>query len=280
MATYDARPSAFTQLALTSDWESMLLAGNVPDGIDNSTAGGSAMAPSLDTAGRNAVIQAGNVLIRGQLWRCDASVSTPIPGPSSQNRIDRLVLELNRGATTSPTVVQPVVITGTPSGTPVEPPLNLTPTGLYDIPVCSWTSQSTGGLVSLVDERQFSNDQWHNITSGLPSGISILTVCRYRMKGREVKLQFGLSVSPSASTANPLGLFTLPQNYAPANEVRVGGLGCFVYGATTVSALNNITSMRLDIQAGSGLVRILDWVGGANGTGVTELEWDGSYHLD
>jgi hypothetical protein len=169
MTTYDARPSSFTQLTSTADWESLLTGMGMPDGID-ATAGG-AMAPSLDASGRNAVNAAGNVIVRGQLWRCDAPVSTPIPAASTQNRIDRLVMRLNRGATTSPTVVQPVVITGTPSGTPVEPPLVQTPTGLYDIPVCSWTSTSAGALNALLDERQFCIDNWHTITTSGWTGV-------------------------------------------------------------------------------------------------------------
>jgi hypothetical protein len=141
----------------------------LPDGIDITA--GNAMAPSLDTAGRNAVIASGNVIIRGQLWRCDAPVSTLVPAASAQNRIDRLVIRLNRGATTSPTVVQPVIITGTPSGSPVEPPLTQTPTGLYDIPVCSWTSTSAGAITALVDERQFCIDTWHAVSTPGWSGV-------------------------------------------------------------------------------------------------------------
>ena len=150
MVVYDARPSAFMQLSSTADWETFMTCANVDDGLNDPTS----FVPSLDGSGRNAVISAGSALIRGQLWRCDAPVSTPIPAASAQNRIDRLVLRLNRGATTSPTVVQPTVITGTPGSTPAEPPIVQTPTGLWDLPVSSWTSTSAGALSNLVDERQ------------------------------------------------------------------------------------------------------------------------------
>jgi hypothetical protein len=66
------------------------------------------------------------------------------------------VIQLNRAASSSPTVVQPVVITGTPSGTPTLPPLTQTPTGLFQIPVSYWTSASAGSLSGLVDQRQFA----------------------------------------------------------------------------------------------------------------------------
>jgi hypothetical protein len=169
MVTYDSRPSAFTQLTSVADWESLLTGMGLPDGIDATA--GNAMAPTLDTGGRNAVIASGNVIIKGQLWRCDAPVNTPVPAASAQNRIDRLVLRYNRGATSSPTVVQPVVITGTPSGSPVEPPLVQTPTGIYDVPVSSWTSTSAGAITSLVDERQFCLDTWHAITASGWTGV-------------------------------------------------------------------------------------------------------------
>src|SRR5580765_9011023 len=151
MVIFDARPSSFTQLTTTADWEALMSMIGPAAAIDASV--GNAMNPTLDTGGRNAVIDTGNILIKGQLWRCDAPVSTPIPAASAQNRIDRLVLRLTRGATTSATVIQPVVITGTPSGSPVEPPIVQTPTGIWDIPVSSWLSTSAGAITTLVDER-------------------------------------------------------------------------------------------------------------------------------
>src|SRR3974390_3646959 len=119
MATYDSRPSGFTQLTTTSDWESFMSAAGIWDGIDSQNS----FQVSLDTVGRNIVMTYGACLIKGQLWRTDANVSTPIPAAAAQNRMDRLVLRYNRGATSSPTVVAPVVITGTPSGTPPLPPI-------------------------------------------------------------------------------------------------------------------------------------------------------------
>lgn len=162
MVTYDARPSAFTQLTATSDWEYLLAAAGVRDGVDQF----SSLTPTLDTSGRNAVMGAGNCIIKGMLWRCDAPVSTAIPAASASNRIDRLVLRLNRGASSSPTVIQPTIITGTPSGSPAEPPLTQTPAGVWDIPICSWTSVSNGTLVGLLDERQYTGtvrDNWHDM---------------------------------------------------------------------------------------------------------------------
>jgi len=162
MATYDGRPSAFTQLSTTADWESFMSSAGIYDGVDSPNS----FTPSLDTVGRNAVIGSGQGLIKGQLWRCDANVSTAIPAASAQNRLDRLVLRLNRGATSSPGVVAPTVITGTPSGSPALPAISQTPTGLWDIPISYWTSASSGALTGLVDQRQFTGRVPLSMTSG------------------------------------------------------------------------------------------------------------------
>lgn len=161
MATYDARPSSFTQLTTTGEWEAFASAMAGVNGVDVSV--GSGMSPSLDLAGRNAVIADGNVVIKGQLWRCDAPVATPIPVASSQNRIDRLVIRYTRGATTSPTVIAPTVITGTPASSPSPPAITQTPTGIWDIPVCRYTATSAGALSGLIDERVPINDSWHDM---------------------------------------------------------------------------------------------------------------------
>jgi hypothetical protein len=223
MVTYDARPSGFTNLTLTSEWENLFSAAGIPSGIDVYT--GSAMAPSLDSAGRNAVIADGNVVIKGQLWRCDAPVSTPIPAASAQNRIDRLVLRLNRGATSSPTVVQPVIITGTPSGSPVEPPIVQTTAGIWDIPVFSWTSNSSGTLTGLVDERQFNDDVWHDLrpaSAGWSGSQSGEYPPQYRKTpdGQHVEI-FGIINLGSPYTGVNIFPGAVPPSYRPNHTVRM-----------------------------------------------------------
>jgi hypothetical protein len=179
------------------------------------------MTPSLDTGGRNAVIQSGNCIIKGQLWRCDAAVSTPIPVASGQNRIDRLVIQYNRSATTSPTVIQPIVITGTPGSSPSEPPIVQTPTGLFQIPVCSWTSASSGALTGLVDERIFTLDTWHTIPldSGWTNWASYAPA-QYRMIGRNNIQLAGAAAIASAVTGGAHNINSgspLPVPYRPAS---------------------------------------------------------------
>jgi hypothetical protein len=223
MVTYDARPSAFVQMSTTSEWEYLHSAMGCRDGIDLSF--GSGMTPSLDTGGRNAVIADGNAAIRGQLWRCDAPVSTAIPTSSSQNRIDRLVLRLTRGATTSPTVVQPVVITGTPSGSPGKPPLTQTPAGIYDIPISYWTSTSAGGLTNLIDERQFAFDVWHDmrpLSNSFVGSISGEWPPQYRLDvlNGVVKIAGAIQL-PGSGPYNGIAFFTMPAGspYIPGQSV-------------------------------------------------------------
>lgn len=221
MVTYDARPSAFTQLSTTTEWEALhTLMGKV-SGIDLST--GSGMNPTLDTGGRNAVIADGNCVIKGQLWRCDAPVSTPIPAASASNRIDRLVIRLTRTATTSATVVQPVVITGTPSGSPVEPPLVQTPTGIFDIPVSSWLSTSAGGLTTLVDERQIAVDTWHDLrpgNSGWNGSVVGFYPPQYRMGPNQRVEVFGnIGLPPGAYGGINLFANPIPAPYRPNQTV-------------------------------------------------------------
>lgn len=216
MVTYDARPSAFTQMTTVGEWEYIMSAMACLDAIDGSI--GSAMVPSLDTGGRNAVIADGVVAIKGQLWRCDAPVSTLIPAASAQNRIDRLVLRLNRGATSGPNVVVPTIITGTPSGSPAIPPITQTPTGIWDILVCRWTSTSAGALTGLIDERRLANDTWHDmrpLSNSFNGTISGSTPPQYRFSSdlKWVEIAGYVQTPPTAGNYNSIAFATLPPNY-------------------------------------------------------------------
>lgn len=211
MTTYDARPSAFTQLTTTGEWELLLSSLGCLDGIDSNT--GSALTPSLDLAGRNIVNADGQVVIKGMLWRCDAPVSTAIPAASAQNRLDRLVIRLTRGATSSPNVVLPTIITGTPSGSPALPPITQTTTGIFDIPIAHWTSTSAGAIQSLVDERVYNRDRWTNVPP--PSGWSGIN--RYKRFPELGFVVVDIQCTHSGATGN-ITFMTLPAGYAPASN--------------------------------------------------------------
>lgn len=215
MVVYDARPSQFTQLSSITEWEALWSAAAGKDAVD----GSGSFVSSFDVPGRNIVISAGSAAIRGQLWRADAPVSTPIPAASAQNRFDRLVLRYNRGATTSPTVIQPVVIAGTPSGSPVVPPLVQTPTGIWDFPICVWTSQSSGGLTGLFDNRTLIvNDTWHSISppANWFGGVN------YKMNDdKTVSLAGLVQLNTAGGAYNGVVIATLPAIYCPIGDKRM-----------------------------------------------------------
>jgi len=216
MAVFDARPSPFTQLTTMGEWERFFSLNSMNDAVDQP----GDLVASFDVPGRNIVMSAGAAIVRGQMWRCDAPVSTAIPAASASNRIDRLVLRFNRSAVTSATVIVPTIITGTPSGSPVLPPLVNTPTGLWDFPICFWTSQSNGALSALTDDRSLiANDPWHYLT--FPAGWGTAPQLGYRMtRDRDVVFQGSFQLASSGSYNN-ITLFTLPVIYRPLYPVRI-----------------------------------------------------------
>ena len=100
MALDNAFPSGTTpptQLSTAAQWESYFVAGlggatGVAQGV------GSLFAGSLNSGTRSAVVATGAAMIRGFYVNGGSSVSTSIPAASGQNRIDRLVLRLDRTA--------------------------------------------------------------------------------------------------------------------------------------------------------------------------------------
>ena len=130
---------------------------------------GSGLAGSLDTSGRNAVIGTGAAIIQAYCKPVSAPTSTPIAAPSAQNRIDRLVLRLDRSQTLPANWIVPAVITGAPGSAPSEPPLTQTTAGKWELPVCSWVSASSGALTGLKDERYFSAMVLAGVSTARPS---------------------------------------------------------------------------------------------------------------
>lgn len=222
MAVFDARPSAFTQLSTIGEWENLWSASGGVSAVD----GPAACTASFDVPGRNIVMAAGNVAIKGQLWRCDATVSTAIPSASAQNRMDRLVLRYNRGATSSPTVIVPTIIPGTPSGSPTLPSLTRTPTGIWDFPICYWTSQSNGALVSLTDNRELiANDVWHSIAPP----VNWFGGVNYKMNPDYTVTLAGMVQLPFSGSYNTAVIANLPPIYCPIGDKR------FLFLCTTQS---------------------------------------------
>jgi hypothetical protein len=206
MTVTNARPSPFLTLTTDADWESFTNGAGNGDGVVMSPS--TSLAPSLDTGGRNAVMAAGTAIIKGKLWSCDAPVSTAVPVASAQNRIDRLVLQLNRSAGTAAAFVQPVVVTGTPSGTPTIPALTQGSSGVWQLPISHWTSTSAGGLTSLVDERiDVGKTMLSGLAANMPTWL-IRPTLYFQTDTGDLYIWYGsswnfLSQAPSASQSMP-----------------------------------------------------------------------------
>ncbi|NEA22591.1 hypothetical protein [Actinomadura bangladeshensis] len=153
MALDNAYPTSASTLSTMAQWEGFFTgfsADGVLPGIRNE------FAATLNAGARTAVLDTGAAQIRGFHVDGPSTTATSIPAADTQNRIDRLVLRLDRTAATAAGWITPVVIEGTPSASPQAPALAQTPDGNYDIPIARWTSASDGSLAALVDERQFA----------------------------------------------------------------------------------------------------------------------------
>lgn len=273
MVVQDARPSAFTQLATTAEWESFVAAAGIHDGPDSP----SSFVPTLNTVGRSAILGPGRGLIKGQLWSSDEAISLQIPTEAAQPRLDRLVLQLNRTALTAESVVQPVLVAGTPAATPSLPSLIQTDSGLYQIPISYWTSAANGTLTGLVDQRQYTytvpGEQMDFFVTGQmhPVNPSLLGR-RWPVYARDAKVgtKYIIKAWGNGVWANPAQPFNIRGNWhgAPLATVPFGagllnaGLAYHYWFETEVSIRNpgptasyiSITRGMISNSAGTVLV--------------------------
>src|SRR5262245_48491450 len=150
MALEPAYPTPASALTTMAEWEAffrgMSLSGVIP-GIGNE------FSPSINSGARTVTISTGAALVRGFYVAGGSATATGVPTQDAQNRIDRLVLRLDRTAVTAADWITPVIIEGAASATPQPPARASSETGSWDLPICRWTSASTGALSGLVDER-------------------------------------------------------------------------------------------------------------------------------
>lgn len=98
----------------------------------------------------SALVQGFGCLITGSA----ESVTVTVNSNATQDRLDRIVLRLNRTANT----LAPFHIAGTPSATPQLPALTRTST-IYDMPLASYTRpRNSGAITGLADGRDFLGD--------------------------------------------------------------------------------------------------------------------------
>lgn len=145
-----------TSITTIGEWENYFRALNMSGvirGIGNELGG------SLNSGARTAVLATGAAMLRGFHKPVTAPTGTAIPAASAQNRVDRLVVRLDRAAGTAANFIKPVVIQGT-SGSSTPPAMQSSDSGQWDLQICRWTSQADGGLSGLVDERYWSDQSF------------------------------------------------------------------------------------------------------------------------
>lgn len=242
MVTYDARPTTFTPLTTQFEWEKLFEIMGIFDGV-----GPVDFTPS-PPAGGSISVGAGTCVIKGQLWRADAAVSTPLPGnPSAgMSRADLLVIQYNRAASSSPAVVQLLIVTGAPAASnPAIPPLTQNPvgtggTGVWQIPVAQWTVNNAGTISGFKDIRQFCGRTTALMTSvarpnmtytrlGLETDTGYLLLYDQNVpgwRGIGPKNQ----ILPSGNTVTNVALSPLFSAFViPANDVANANLGTVSY---------------------------------------------------
>lgn len=226
-----------TTVNTVADWETVFGSAQL-DGI---VAGrGNELNPTLDSPGRNVVIDTGQAVLRGFGKPISASTPTSVPAASGQNRIDRLVLRLNRTSVTASTFIQPVVITGTPGTNPTAPSITRSQTGNWDLPICRWTSLSSGALTGLMDERPIPIVGYSGVSGARPQVPSGGVVLLYERDTGMIALNDGSSWSYVALTPDTTHKITnfIPQGWhsgslqyarvapglvAVACELQIGG---------------------------------------------------------
>jgi hypothetical protein len=158
MVTYDARPTTFTPLTTQFEWENLFEAMGIFDGVGLNND----FAPSQPASG-SIQVAAGICVIKGQLWRADATVTMALPANPGANtsRTDILWIQYNRASSTSPGVVSLVITSGSPVASnpappkPVQNPIGTGGTGVWQIPIAQWNVNSAGTISSYKDIRQY-----------------------------------------------------------------------------------------------------------------------------
>lgn len=128
------------------------------DGVVGSIGSGSLKA-SCDSTGLQVKLAIGSAILRGYMVKSTAieviALSTP-PNPT-QNRVDRVIAELNLSAPTIPERVTFKTIAGT-AGSATPPPLTQTDTGIYQLGIALLAvgaGASTLAAVDATDDRSW-----------------------------------------------------------------------------------------------------------------------------
>lgn len=114
---------------------------------------GGELAPSINSGARTVSAASGAALVRGFYVGNPSTYTASVPAHSVADRVDRLVLRLDRTAVTAADWLKPIIVQGT-SGSASPPALLATDAGSWDLPVARWTTKADNSLTGFVDERQ------------------------------------------------------------------------------------------------------------------------------
>lgn len=118
------------------------------------------LVPTINSGARTASLGTGAAFVRGfYIENPTTTYTAAVPAQSAADRVDRLVLRLDRTASTAANWLKPVIVQGT-SGSATPPALQTSMTGSWDLPIARWTTKADGTLTGLVDERQLSGGQF------------------------------------------------------------------------------------------------------------------------
>jgi hypothetical protein len=146
-------------VATMPNWEAYWVGGL--GGASGITAGKlGELAPSINSGARTVSLATGAAFVRGFYIENPTAVYTAtVPAKSAADRVDRMVLRLDRTASVAANWLQPLIIQGT-SGSQTPPALQSSTTGSWDLPIARWTTKADNTLTGLVDERQLAGGQF------------------------------------------------------------------------------------------------------------------------
>ena len=140
-------------------WEAYWVAGlGGASGVMADKAG--ELAPSINSGARTVSVATGAAFVRGfYIANPTTTYTASVPAASAADRVDRLVLRLDRTASTAANWLKPVIIQGT-SGSLTPPAVQSSETGSWDLTIARWTTKADGTLTGLVDERYLGAGQF------------------------------------------------------------------------------------------------------------------------
>lgn len=139
-------------ISTMTDWEAYWV-GGFGGAAGVLSGNGGELSPSINSGARTVSTATGAALVRGfYIANPSATYTASVPAQSAGDRVDRLVLRLDRTATTAANWLKPLIVQGT-SGSSTPPALQTNTTGSWDLPICRWTTKADGTLTGLVDER-------------------------------------------------------------------------------------------------------------------------------